>query len=72
VLFYENDAEARGVPFDVNPIIGGFPADRAPPRTAVTGIGRNGHKVVWAPGEGIHDLPVDPPEPIQRGEPRLP
>jgi hypothetical protein len=66
------DEFKRSIPFSIRRGAGQDPADRAPKRNAVTGIGDRGQKVIHVPGEGTHDLPSTPPIPIPAPNPTIP
>ncbi len=66
------DDYTRSIPFSIRRGVGQEPADRAPKRGSVTGIGDRGQKVVHVPGEGTRDMPSTPPEAIPVQAPTLP
>jgi hypothetical protein len=66
------DDFTRSIPFSIRRGVGQEPADRAPKRGSVTGIGDRGQRVVHVPGEGVHDMPSTPPEAIPVLAPTIP
>jgi hypothetical protein len=66
------DDFTRSIPFSIRRGAGQDPADRAPKRNAVTGIGDHGQRVIYVPGEGIRDLLSTPPIAIPVQAPTIP
>ncbi len=71
-MFDSYDDFAHTIPFSIERGVGQDPADRAPKRGSVTGIGDHGQKVVHVPSEGTRDLPTSPPAAIPVAGPRFP
>jgi hypothetical protein len=68
----ESNDPSRDIPFAVQRGVGQDPADRAPKRGAMDGIGPDGKRVLYVPGEGVHELPDDPPTAIPTQVPNIP
>jgi hypothetical protein len=67
----KSDDFSREIPFALPRGPGQDPADRAPRRGATTGIGPDGKRVVLVPGEGVHEVPAEPPAAIPTQEPNV-
>lgn len=67
-----SDDSFRDIPFSIRRGVGQEPADRAPKRGSVTGIGDDGKRVVVVPDEGVHDHASTPPAPIPAQAPVIP